>query len=268
MAVMSDVANARLMRSAMLRRLDWGSIGGRTDFSDIFASNKKAGISAGLVYWRLRNWTRSVSRCDRSAVTAAVTAEAIVDAHGDHIDVLGDPVECTGNDGIGYRERIVCITHEEVIVFNAGRPIRSEGPLPSDAHGTTPAGRACRGQFIAGKRAKYAETIARYRPAALHIEQRRVPSPADLAGEKADAISFRAGREGWIDNTDARVAEVRPIALTFQTKNPLTDLPAITKLATKEPPDRSRQPSEMIGATTPTKSQQLRLWPQPPLAPM
>jgi hypothetical protein len=34
MAVMSDVANARLMRSAMLRRLDWGSIGGRTDFSD------------------------------------------------------------------------------------------------------------------------------------------------------------------------------------------------------------------------------------------
>src|SRR6476660_8469090 len=37
MAVMSDVANARLMRSAMARRLDWGSIGGRTDFSDIFA---------------------------------------------------------------------------------------------------------------------------------------------------------------------------------------------------------------------------------------
>src|SRR6476620_508133 len=225
MAVMSDVANARLMRSAMLRRLDWGSIGGRTDFSDIFASNKKAGISAGLVYWRVRNWTRSVSRCDRSAVTA----NAVVYAHGDHIHVLADPIERTGNDGIGYRERIVCITHEEVIVFKTGRPIRSEAPLPSDAHGTTPAGRACRGQFIAGKRAKYAETIARHRPAALHIEQRRVPSPTDLAGEKADAISFRAGREGWIDNTDARVAEVRPIALTFQTKNPLPDLPAITK---------------------------------------
>src|SRR6476646_11263244 len=100
MAVMSEVANARLMRSSVLRRLDWGSIGGRTDFSDIFASNKKAGISAGLVYWRLRNWTRSVSRCDRSAVTAAVTAEAIVDANGDHIHVLGDPaIEHSGKGG-------------------------------------------------------------------------------------------------------------------------------------------------------------------------
>jgi hypothetical protein len=41
MAVMSDVANARLIRSAMARRLDWGLIGGLTDFSDIFAKTKR-----------------------------------------------------------------------------------------------------------------------------------------------------------------------------------------------------------------------------------
>jgi len=33
-----------------------------------------------------------------------VTAEAVVDAQGDHIYILADPVERTSNDGIGDRE--------------------------------------------------------------------------------------------------------------------------------------------------------------------
>ena len=61
-------------------------------------SNKKVGISADLVCWRSRNNARSVSRCDRRAVTA----EAVVDAQGDHVHVLADPVVdksgATGDD--------------------------------------------------------------------------------------------------------------------------------------------------------------------------
>ena len=62
-------------------------------------------------------FTRSVAGGDRRSTPA----EAIVNANGDHIHVLADPIERTGNDGIGYRERIVCITHEQVIVFETGR---------------------------------------------------------------------------------------------------------------------------------------------------
>ena len=46
-----------------------------------------------------------------------------------------------------------------MVVFNTGRPVRCEAILPSDAYGPTPAGRAGRGQFSAGKRVKDAETV-------------------------------------------------------------------------------------------------------------
>ena len=132
-------------------------------------SNKKAGISADLVCWRSRNNARSVSRCDR----CAVTAEAIVDAQGDHIHVLGDPiVENSGGTQIDTRERIIGIAHEQVVVFNTKRPVRCEAVLKSDAHGAAPAGRAGRGQFNAGKRFEDAKAVARHRRTALYVEQR------------------------------------------------------------------------------------------------
>ena len=71
-------------------------------------SNKKAGISADLVCWRSRNNARSVSRCDRRPVTT----EAVVDARGDHIHVLGDPaVGKAGGKQREARERIIGIAH-------------------------------------------------------------------------------------------------------------------------------------------------------------
>src|SRR3954470_7135792 len=144
--------------------------------------NKKAGIFAGLVCWRnAGNKKRSVAPYGRAA-----PAKAVVHAYGDHVHVLADPIERTGNDRIDDGERIVCVAHKQVVVFDAGRPIRCEAVLPSDAHGATPAGRACRGEFKAGKRVEYAKTIARHRRAALHVEQGRVPRITDLAGEKAD----------------------------------------------------------------------------------
>src|SRR3954451_23028084 len=118
-----------------------------------------------------------------------------------------------------------------MVVFNAGRPVRCEAVLPAHPHGTTPAGRACRGQFNAGRRGEDAETVVRHRRAALEVKQRGVPGVADLAGEQADAISFCLGREQWIDKAETRVAEVCPITLSFQAKNPLTGLPTVAELA-------------------------------------
>ena len=150
-------------------------------------SNKKAGISAGLVCWRSRNNARSVSRCDRRPVTA----EAVVDAQGDHIHVLGDPaVGKVGGKHREARERIIGIAHEQVVVFNTKRPVRCEAVLKSNAHGAAPAGRAGRGQFNIEKVIVDAKAVARHRRTALYVEQRLVPSVADLAGKEADAIGL------------------------------------------------------------------------------
>src|SRR4029077_15094233 len=119
-------------------------------------------------------------------------AEAVVHAQCDHMHVLADPIERTGKDAVRDRERIVCVAHKQVVVFDTDRPILSEAILESDTHGAAPEGVACRGEFKAGKCVKYAKTIARHRPAAPHVEQRLVPGVADLAGEKADGVSFGA----------------------------------------------------------------------------
>ena len=83
-------------------------------------SNKKVGISADLVCWRSRNnASGSIPRCDRCTISAEAT-EAIVQAHGDHVDVLADPV--VGKSGCSHgeaRERIVGIAHEQMVVLNA-----------------------------------------------------------------------------------------------------------------------------------------------------
>src|SRR6478752_3957403 len=141
----------------------------RALFTDDFVpSNKKVGISADLVCWISLNNARSVLRDDR----AAVTAEAIVDAQGDQVHVLIDPaVEKINNGRVGRRERIVGMPHEQMIVFNAGGPIRCEAILPTHTHGAAPAGRALREQFIAESVFEDAKAGVCDRRAALHVEQ-------------------------------------------------------------------------------------------------
>ena len=133
--------------------------------------------------------------------------------------------------GFGSRERIVRVAHEQVVVFDTGGPIRCEAILPSNTHGTTPAGRACRGQFKASRGIEDAKAGVCHRRAALQVKQRSVPGVTDLAGEEADATGFGAGRERRIGKAEALVAEIRPIALSFQAKHPLAGLPAIPDLA-------------------------------------
>jgi hypothetical protein len=43
-----------------------------------------------------------------------------------------------------------------------------------------------------------------------------------------------ASRKQWVEKAGVRAAEVRPVALTFQTENSLTHLPAVAELATNQ----------------------------------
>ena len=74
--------------------------------------------------------------------------------------------------------------------------------------------------------------------------------------------------EQRIDEADALAAEIRPIALGFQAKHPLTGLPTIADLAADEAPGPLAATASEDYAKHTTKSKQLRLWPQPPLPPM
>ena len=72
-----------------------------------------------------------------------------------------------------------------------------------------------------------------------------------------------------IEQADALVAEIRPIALGFHAKHPLTGLPAITDLAADEASGPlAAALSEGQYAKRVNEIQQLWLWPQPPLPPM
>ena len=122
-----------------------------------------------------------------------------------------------------------------MVVFNTERPVRCEAVLETNADGGAPAGRACRGQFSAEvKVVEDAKAVACHCRAALYVEQRLIPGVADLAGEEADAIGRGARGERRIDEADALVAEIRPIALGFHAKHPLIGLPAIADLAADE----------------------------------
>ena len=57
--------------------------------------NKKAPDNAGAL-------VREFDRSEASGYRRAVTAEAIIQAHSQHIDVLADPVSRSHHDRIGY----------------------------------------------------------------------------------------------------------------------------------------------------------------------
>ena len=82
----------------------------------------------------------SLRAIERSVPGYARAAELVVEAGRDHIDILADPVAENGTDTSSYtaKERIVGATHEEVIVFDAERPVRSEEVLKTDADRATP----------------------------------------------------------------------------------------------------------------------------------
>src|SRR6266852_7945535 len=67
---------------------------------------------------------------------------AVVDARGDHIDVLTDAVDARINADRGKngREADVTSAHEQMIVFDASRPVRRKSEFKTGSNCTAPAG--------------------------------------------------------------------------------------------------------------------------------
>ena len=85
-----------------------------------------------------------------------------------------------------------------MVVFETNRPIRREAIFKSDAHSAAPAGGLIRGETKSSHCVTEVKAIARGRRAALQVEQCRVPSIADLAGEKAYAVNSCPLCERWV----------------------------------------------------------------------
>ena len=75
---------------------------------------------------------KSVTADDRAA-------KPVVDARGDEINVLTDAVSSNKDSGRG-REGESLILYEQVVVFDADRPVRGETIFKADADGAAPAG--------------------------------------------------------------------------------------------------------------------------------
>src|SRR5689334_20834288 len=74
----------------------------------------------------------------------SVRAELVVDASGDEIDILTDAAlgheQARSEDGAVADEVIGPVLHEQVIVFDAGRPVRGEAIFQAGADRGTPTG--------------------------------------------------------------------------------------------------------------------------------
>src|ERR1700745_3547818 len=87
-------------------------------------SAKKPRTMPGLLSCAGEN--RLVSGDERSAIAT----KAVVEAYGDHIQVLGDSTEHTGAHRRNTRK--ILATHEKVVVFKTDRPVGREAILESD----------------------------------------------------------------------------------------------------------------------------------------
>src|ERR1700733_5661766 len=90
----------------------------------------------GLSFWR-----REVNSVSRDATTPV---EMVVDARGDHIDVLMDAVGAENAAGRDTSQNALrcgadaLVTHEEVIVLERNRPIRREADFNARSDHTAP----------------------------------------------------------------------------------------------------------------------------------
>ena len=123
------------------------------------------------------------------------------------------------------------MSHPQMIVFNTDRPVLCEAILPADTQRAAPARVICRDQTDPGDVVEYCQAIAGHGRAALHVEQRRVPRPTELGREETDGVGLACGRKRRIEQADARVLDVGPIALRFQSEHKLVGLPAIPDLS-------------------------------------
>src|SRR5258708_17890732 len=172
----------------------------------------------------------------RSVLRDDWAAELVVQANGDQVDILLDVVGAGGH--AGNREDAgeggVMVAHEQMVVFDRGRPVRSEAVFEADANRATPTGVGRTIEDGAGTSDQTFVLVVGDRSTALDVEQGVVPGVADLAGEQAEGIDLGAVGGTNVEGRDAGVgaAEVRPVALRFNAEHERAALPAIADLTT------------------------------------
>src|SRR5215218_7055033 len=129
---------------------------------------------------------------------------------------------------------MVRVAHEQVVVFDTCRPVRSKAVFETGADGAAPTRCTCRGKHNVADRGPQGVAVAGDWRAALHVKQRRIPGPADLSCEEADAVGPCTRGECRIEDAYPRVAEVRPITLSFQAEHKLIGLPSVADLSAEQ----------------------------------
>src|ERR1700754_500744 len=159
-------------------------------------------------------------------------AELVVQASGDQIDVLADTIAAERQAARGG-EVVGLVLHEQVVVFDADRPIRSEAVFQTDADGAAPVGVVAGGRELRTEPVVDAVAIRGHSRTALDVEQRVVEGVTDLAGEQTERVDLRGVHEtGAKQRADVAALEVSPVALRFKTEHEGAGLPAIADLTT------------------------------------
>src|SRR6201996_3219997 len=125
----------------------------------------------------------AVRKRKRSEAAEQRAAELVVDAGREQVDVLLDAVRAeTAVEGD------VLAIQEDMVVFEAERPVRSEAVFDAGADRGTPTGVVVRAEVRAGDVRVQIELVVDNRGTALGVQQHVVEGVADLAGEPAEGI--------------------------------------------------------------------------------
>src|SRR5882757_10399936 len=160
-----------------------------------------------------------------------VGTKLVVHADQTDVHVLVDALGHRGGAGRGDKVEIF-VAHEQVVVFDADRPVRSEGIFQTCADRAAPA-RGIRAVIHRARRGRErVVTVADDSGAALEIsEETGADAISDLPREEAEAVDARPIRQFRHDQVAAAAFEARPVALRFNTEYPVRHLVTIADLA-------------------------------------
>src|SRR4029078_371962 len=174
---------------------------------------KAPGTAGASVCWRIMQ-IRSVPGCNWGAVAAKFVADAASDQADIRPGVGGDRAD----EGVSRHERAAVALSEEIIVFDAGGPVRGETVLETHTDGTAPPGPRSLQEADAGCGVEDVEALVYDGRAALHIKQGCVPGITDLTCEEAQAVDLGSPS---VCGQERRIYEhtlgpkIGPVALSF-----------------------------------------------------
>ena len=103
----------------------------------------------------------------------------------------------------GGHERVGISRPEEIIVFDAGSPIRGEAVLKTDTDNASPTGPLRLHSADARRGVEDVETLVCDGSTALHIKQGCIPSVTNLTREEAQSIDIGLPGVGWVERTNS-----------------------------------------------------------------